>query len=128
MALQPCTYCSRVPRTKLLALIVAWYRDRERIARKLRACRLCYLPALSALGTPAEGDGDYIQLPSSCPFCLEPMLAEELVEVYVTVLGDGETQRDVYCLCGTCAAPRLAELASQGEPMPDRPLYSRQRR
>jgi hypothetical protein len=127
MALQPCTYCHRVPRGKLISLIVAWYNERSRIARRLKACLECYPGALAALGEAAEANGEYIQLPEACPACREPILAEELVEVYVTVFGDGETQKPIYLLCAECAAPKLAELASAGEPMTDRPLYSRRR-
>lgn len=127
MALQPCDYCHRVPRGKLLAFIVAWYSDKNRIARRIRCCDACYLPSLSALGAPVPTDGEYLQLPEGCPLCMQPVLAEELREIYVTVFGHGETERDTFVLCGDCAAARLAELASTGEPMADRPLYSRRR-
>lgn len=125
MARLPCSFCHRVPIGALPTVILAWYNDSGRVARKIRVCKLCLPEASKALGEPALTEGDYVQLPTLCPLCQEPILAEELREVYSTTFGDGETQRDIYYLCLECAAPRLAEYASAGEPMVDRPLYKR---
>jgi hypothetical protein len=127
MALMPCVYCHRVPRARLYTLIWAWHSENGRLAVRTRTCLADIADATQAFGEPLDEEGDYVQLPASCPNCNDPLGASDLALTYLTYWdADGE-HRPTFGQCHACAERFRAVLLELGERMEDRPLQNRRR-
>jgi hypothetical protein len=122
MARLPCSYCDRVPRKSLYARIFAWHTDGHRVAIKTRACHQCDPLGDQLLGGPLPEDSDYVQLPASCPACNEPLLAQEVVLIYLTGWNEAGKRERMFGGCASCASEACATLVQHGERLPERDL------
>lgn len=128
MAAMPCVYCHRVPKARLYTLIWAWQAEDGRTAVKTRTCAADLAEAVAAFGSPLEEDGDYVQLPTSCPNCSDPLGSGDIALTWLTYWdGDGE-HRPTFAQCYGCASRFRAVLMDSGERMADRPLQNGPRR
>jgi hypothetical protein len=127
MALMPCVYCHRVPKARLYSLIWAWQGQDGRVAVKTRSCAADLGPAVEAMGEAMPEEGDYVQLPLSCPSCSDPLESGDHVLTWLTYWdGEGE-HRPNYAHCSACADRFHYALREAGELMADRPLQNRRR-
>jgi hypothetical protein len=120
MALMPCAYCSLVPRVKLHVCIFAWQTQNGRQAWKTRACPRCLGPALEAFGPALPEDGDYVELPTSCTLCSEPLPPDALAVTWLTWYESDGKHSAMFATCERDALERRAALREVGEQLADR--------
>jgi len=127
MALMPCAYCRLVPVRKLHACIWAWHSEAGRVAWKTRACDRCLPEALAAFGQPLPTDGDYVQLPSDCALCGEPMASADMSVTYLTWYESDGPHSAIYACCDRDGAERHAAVTAVAESLEDRQRQDRRR-
>lgn len=120
MALMPCAYCSRVPRGKLHACIFAWQAPLGRQAWRTRSCPECLPEALTAFGPPLLEEGEYVQLPTSCELCGDPLRPDELSVTYLTWFESDGKHSAIFASCEKDAEERHSMLRERGEQLVDR--------
>jgi hypothetical protein len=123
----PCVYCHRVPKARLYTLIWAWQSERERVAFKTRCCLACLDGAVELQGGPLPEDGDYVQIPTECPACHDPLLDLDVDLTHLTYWDSDGEHRPAYAHCHGCADSIRHYLVEAGEKLEDRPAQNRRR-
>jgi hypothetical protein len=105
-------------------MIWAHHTANGRVALRTRSCPQCLPEALTAFGVALPEDGEYVQLPTSCGLCSEPLSPTELDVTYLTWYeGDGKHSA-MFAVCNKDSLERWYDLGGVGEQLVDRERWN----